>query len=92
MQDIGPRLASRWQSFEAWVGTRSSGVALFALALVVFGLQSIVLPVGPGRDMGRYVQAFLQLGYAHPVLPSVSNERGPLAALGVGAQIGRAHV
>ena len=41
------------------MGTRSSGVAVFVLALAVFGLQSIVLPVYPGRDMGRYIQAFV---------------------------------
>ena len=80
-------LASRWQAFEAWVGTRMSGIALFVLALVVFALQSAVLRVYPGRDMGRYVQAFLQLWYQKPVLPSIINERGPLAALGVGAPL-----
>jgi dolichyl-phosphate-mannose-protein mannosyltransferase len=79
-----PRIASRWQSFEAWVGTRSSAAALFALALAVFALQSIVLPVYPGRDMGRYVQTFVQFWYDDAVLPSVLNTRGPLAALGVG--------
>ena len=79
-----PRLALRWQSFEAWVGTRSSGAALFALALAVFAVQSAVLPVYPGRDMGRYVQTFVQLWYDEPVLPSVLSSRGPFAALGVG--------
>jgi hypothetical protein len=33
--------------------------------------------------MGRYVQTYLQLFYEEPVLPSVMNSRGPLAALGV---------
>jgi hypothetical protein len=80
---LRPSLASRWQSFEAWVGTRSSATALFVLALVVFALQSIVLPVQPGRDMGRYVQAYLQLFHEEPILPSVLNTRGPLSALGV---------
>ena len=78
------RLAPRWHSFEAWVGTRGSAVALFALALAVFAIQSIVLPVQPGRDMGRYIQAFVQFSYEEPVLPSVLNSRGPLTALGVG--------
>ena len=60
---------------------------LFVVALAVFGLQSIALRIYPGRDMGRYVQAFLQLWYQKPVLPTVVNERGPLAALGVGAPL-----
>ena len=83
----GRRLASRWQSFEAWVGTRSSAAALFVLALAVFALQSVVLPVFPGRDMSRYLQAFVQLGYDVPIYPAVLNTRGPLAALGVGVPL-----
>ena len=79
-----PRLASRWQSFEAWVGTRSSAAALFVLALAVFALQSAFLPAYPGRDMARYLQTFFQLGYDVPVYPAVINTRGPLSALGVG--------
>ena len=82
---VNPRhRALTWHSFEGWVGTRSSGVALFAVALAAFALQSVALPVGPGRDMGRYVQAFLQLWYEEPILPSALGSRGPLAALGVG--------
>ena len=73
-----------WRSFEGWIGTRGSALALFVVAAVAFAAQSVVLPVGPGRDMARYVQAFLQLGYDHPVLVSVADTRGPLAALGVG--------
>ena len=84
---IRPRAALRWQSFEAWVGTRSSALALFVLALAVFAVQSAVLPVYPGRDMGRYVQTFVQLPYSEVVLPSVMNTRGPLAALGVGVPL-----
>jgi len=78
-----PGLASRWRSFEAWVGTRRSAAVLFVLALAVFALQSIVLPVYPGRDMGRYVQTYVQYWYDDAVLPSVLSTRGPLAALGV---------
>jgi hypothetical protein len=69
------------------VGTRSSAMALFVVALAVFALQSVVLPVYPGRDMSRYVQSFLQLWYETPVLPSVINTRGPLASLGVGVPL-----
>jgi len=82
-----PRAALRWQSFEAWVGTRGSAFALFVLSLALFAIQAVVLPVQPGRDMGRYVQAFLQLGYDEPILLSVLNTRGPLAALGVGVPL-----
>lgn len=69
------------------MGTRQSAAALFALALVAFAIESAVLPVGAGRDMERYVQAFLQLGWSNPMFPGVLNERGPLAALGVGVPL-----
>jgi hypothetical protein len=82
-----PRLGARWRSFEAWVGTRGSAVALFALALAVFALQSAFLPAYPGRDMARYLQTFFQLGYDVPVYPAVLNTRGPLSALGVGVPL-----
>jgi hypothetical protein len=82
-----PRLASRWQSFEAWVGTRASAATLFGLALVVYGIESIVLPAYAGRDMARYLQAFVQLGYHVPVYPAVLTSRGPLAILGVGVPL-----
>jgi hypothetical protein len=66
-----------------WVGTRRSALALFAVALVVFALETIFLPVYAGRDMGRYVETYVQLGYHVPILPSVLDTRAPLAALGV---------
>jgi hypothetical protein len=81
------QLGTSWRTFEAWVGTRRSVAALFVLALAVFALQSVVLPVQPGRDMGRYVQTFVQYWNADPVLPAVLNTRGPLAALGVGVPL-----
>ena len=84
---VRPRLAASWRSIEGWVGTRSSAGALFLLALVVFGVQSLVLPAYPGRDMSRYLETFVQLGYHEPVYPAVLNTRGPLAALGVGVPL-----
>jgi hypothetical protein len=77
-------LAAKWRSFEGWVGSRSSAIALFVLALAVFAIQSAFLPAYPGRDMSRYLQTFFQLGYHVPVYPAVLNTRGPLSALGVG--------
>ena len=40
---------------ESRVGTRRGATAVFALALLVFGLRSFALPVIPGRDFGTYV-------------------------------------
>ncbi len=82
-----PHLASRWRAFETWVGTRSSVATLLVVALAVFALESVFLPVYAGRDMARYLQAFVQLGYHVPIYPAVLNTRGPLAALGVGVPL-----
>ena len=82
-----PQLATRWRSFEKWVGARSSASALFGLALAVFVLESVFLPAYPGRDMSRYLETFFQLGYDVPVYPAVLNTRGPLSAIGVGAPL-----
>ena len=81
---IRPRAAVSWRSFESRVGTRRSAVALFFLALAVFALESALAPAFPGRDMARYIQAYLQLPWQTPIVPSVMNTRGPLADLGVG--------
>jgi hypothetical protein len=69
------------------VGTRASVVTLFGVALAFFALESVVLPVYPGRDMARYLQTFVQLGYHVPIYTPVLNTRGPLAALGVGVPL-----
>ena len=87
MATIRPRVAFSWRSFESWVGTRSSAVALLALALAVFAIQSLVVPAFPGRDMSRYIEAYQQLFWKTPIVPSVLNTRGPLADLGVGVPL-----
>jgi hypothetical protein len=56
---------------------------LFGLAVAVFAIESVFLPAYPGRDMSRYLETFVQLGYHVPVYPAVLNTRGPLSALGV---------
>jgi hypothetical protein len=77
-------LAAKWRSFEGWVGSRSSALALLLVALAVFALESVFLPAYPGRDMSRYLQTFFQLGYDVPIYPAVLNTRGLVSALGVG--------
>jgi Glycosyltransferase family 87/Dolichyl-phosphate-mannose-protein mannosyltransferase len=87
LPETDSRIGSRVRSFESWIGTRSSGLALFVLAVAVFALQSVFLPAYPGRDMSRYLQAFFQLGDRVPIYPAVLNTRGPLSALGVAAPL-----
>jgi hypothetical protein len=82
-----PQRLTRWRSFEEWVGSRNSALALFGLALAVFAVESVFLPAYPGRDMSRYLETFFQLGYHVPVYPAVLNTRGPLSAIGVGVPL-----
>ena len=81
-------LIARWQSFEGWVGSRSSAASLFLLGLAVFALQSVVAACVPGPRHGAVrpdLSAALEL--RRRVLPAQINDRGPLAGLGVGGPL-----
>jgi Glycosyltransferase family 87/Dolichyl-phosphate-mannose-protein mannosyltransferase len=68
------RLAeSRWG---AWI--------VFALALAVWWLQALVIPLGPGRDLGTYLGGYVQLFQAHPIDLGYVLGRTPIAMLVVG--------
>ena len=58
-----------------------AGATVFALALVVFGLRSIALPVLPGRDFGTYIAYYVQMWDWHSVVPMSMLYRTPLAPL-----------
>lgn len=72
---------------ESGVGTRSGGAALFALALVVFGLRSVALPVIPGRDFGTYIAYYVQMWDWDSVVPMSMLFRTPLAPLVIGGTL-----
>ena len=72
---------------ESRVGTRLGGTTVFALALVVFGLRSIALPVIPGRDFGTYVGYYVQMWDWHSVVPMAMLFRTPLAPLVIGGTL-----
>ena len=69
---------------ESRVGTRRGGATVFALALLVFGLRSIALPVIPGRDFGTYLGYYVQMWDWHSVVPMAMLFRTPLAPLVIG--------
>ena len=72
---------------ESRVGTRRGGTAIFALALVVFGLRSIALPVIPGRDFGTYLGYYVQMWDWDSVVPMSMLFRTPLAPVVVGGTL-----
>jgi hypothetical protein len=74
-------------SLESRVGTRRGAAAIFALALVVFGLRSIALPVIPGRDFETYLRYYVQMWDWHSVEPMSMLYRTPLAPLVIGGTL-----
>ena len=61
--------ATRSHWLESRVGTLRGGATVFALALGVFGVRSIALPVIPGRDFGTYIGYYVQMWDWHSVVP-----------------------
>lgn len=59
-------------------------VIVFVLALAVWWIQALVIPLAGGRDLATYLGAYVQLGWSDPVDLGYVLGRTPLAALGVG--------
>ena len=72
---------------ESRVGTLRGGATVFALALAVFGVRSIALPVIPGRDFGTYIGYYVQMWDWHSVVPMSQLYRTPLAPLVIGGTL-----
>jgi hypothetical protein len=64
-------------------GRRHKAV-VFVVALAVWWIQAIVIPLAGGRDLATYLGAYVQLGWSHPVDLGYVLGRTPLAALGIG--------
>jgi hypothetical protein len=58
-----------------------------AAALAVYGVQSIALPVVPGRDFGTYLRFYVQMFDGDSVLPMSMLFRTPVAPLVVGGSL-----
>ena len=72
---------------ESRVGTLRGGATVFAVALAVFGVRSIALPVIPGRDFGTYIGYYAQMWDWHSVVPMSQLYRTPLAPLVIGGTL-----
>ncbi len=78
------RLAGVWAGALALAGTRRGAALLVAAALVVFAIQSLGWPVGPGRDLAAYLTVYVGFGPGDGVLPWAMLSRTPVAPLVVG--------
>jgi len=72
---------------ESGIGTRRGGTVVFALALLVFALRSIALPVVPGRDFATYIVYYVQMWDWSSVIPMSMLFRTPLTPLVVGGPL-----
>lgn len=67
------------------VGTRAAAAIVFLLAVGVWWLQAVVMPLEAGRDFGTYLGAYAQLFHSHPIDLGYLLGRTPLAPLLAGA-------
>ena len=57
---------------------------VFVAALCIWWLEAIVIPLGPGRDLGTYLGGYVQLFQSHPIDLGFVLGRTPIAMLVVG--------
>jgi hypothetical protein len=77
-------LAGSWRALERFAAGRRAAPSLVAVALVVYGVISVALPLAPGRDLGRYLVVYAQLFDGHVVYPYALASRTPGTPLVVG--------
>jgi len=71
---------------ERLVGTRRGALSLFVAALAVYGLESLAVPLRPGRDFGTYLEYYDQLFHG-VALPMLMLYRMPAAPLVIGPSL-----
>ena len=71
----------RWERVAPLVDRRAAVLALFAAALLVYGLESIAWPLTAGRDSTTYLMYYRDMWNGRPSLPELMLFRTPLAPL-----------
>jgi hypothetical protein len=71
--------------------TRRGVAIVFAVALVVWWLEALIIPLDGGRDLATYLGTYAQLFQRHPIDLGYILDRTPLAALVVGGLLDLAH-
>lgn len=77
-------LRRAWRACERFAEGPRAAPALVVTALGVYGLVSVALPLGAGRDLPRYLLAYAQLFDEHVVYPHVLLTRTPISPLVAG--------
>ena len=60
---------------------RFAVAVVFAVSLAFWWLEALVIPLGPGRDLGTYLGGYIQLFQAHPIDLGYVLGRTPIAVL-----------
>jgi hypothetical protein len=81
------RLSALLMRLENGIGTRRGTALLVVVALAVYAVQSVALPVVPGRDFGTYLRFYVQMFEWDSVLPMSMLYRTPVAPLVVGGSL-----
>jgi len=72
-------LARVWRRLDAFAATRSALPTLFVVALAVYALESVAVPLHAGRDFGGYLRNYLHFWELDPVVEIWSLTRAPVA-------------
>lgn len=78
-------LVGAWRALQRFADGRWAAPLLVGAALIVYGLVSVAQPLGPGRDLSRYLVVYAQLFDPHVVYPYLLASRTPGAPLLAGA-------
>jgi hypothetical protein len=73
-----------WTRATALADTRRGAAILVGAALVVFAIQSVGWPEGPGRDLESYLAVYVDFWHTNAVFPWEMLNRTPVAPLLVG--------
>jgi hypothetical protein len=71
--------------------SRAGPYVVSAVALAVWWVQALVIPLAPGRDFGTYAGAYVELFQRHPIDLGYVLGRTPLAPLVVGVLLDPLH-
>lgn len=87
MKSTRRSLRSFYDCIEDGIGTQRGALILAGVALAVYGLQSIALPIVPGRDFGTYLRFYVQMFEWDSPLPMTMLFRTPVTPLLVGGSL-----
>jgi len=81
------RSTSVWSAAERLASTGRGAAVLFAVAVGFYAVESVALPLIPGRDFGTYLRFYDQMWEWHSVLPMSMLYRTPVTPLVAGGSL-----